>query len=81
MTDVNSNEKAFDLNEALPGDAQNPGTIHSGDLMLYGSNTVVLFYESFDTTYAYTRIGRLNVPDGLSEVLGAGDVTVRFAYP
>ena len=81
MADVNSNEKAFDLAEALPDDAENPGTVHNGDLMLYGSNTIVLFYESFDTPYAYTRIGRLDAPDGLPEALGAGDVTVTFAYP
>ena len=81
MTDVNSNEKAFELAEALPGGPQNLGTVHSGDLMPYGSNTIVLFYESFDTSYAYTRIGRLDAPAGLSEVLGAGDVTVTFAYP
>jgi len=81
MTDVNSNEKAFDAGEALPADARNPGTVHVGDLMLYGSNTIVLFYESFDTPYTYTPIGRLDAPDGLAEVLGAGDVTVTFALP
>ena len=62
-------------------DATNPGAISSGDLMLYGSDTLVLFYESFDTSYAYTRIGRLDAPDGLAEVLGAGNVTVAFAHP
>jgi|SRR6478752_2811882 hypothetical protein len=81
MTDVNSNEKAFDLAEALPGAAQNPEIVHIGDLMLYGSNTIVLFYESFDTSYAYARIGRLDAPDMLADVLGAADVTVTFAYP
>ena len=47
--------------------------------MLYRSNTIVLFYESFDTSYSYARIGRLDDPVGLAEVLGAGDVTVTFA--
>jgi hypothetical protein len=81
MADVNSNEKAFELAKALPADATNPGKIHSGDLMLYGAETIVLFYESFDTSYTYTRIGRLDAPDGLAEVLGAGDVTVTFSHP
>ena len=49
--------------------------------MLYGSSTIVLFYESFDTSYAYSRIGRLDAPDRLAEMLGAGDVTVTFAKP
>lgn len=81
MSDVNDNEKAFELGETLPGVAANPGTINNGDLMLYGSSTIVLFYKSFDTSYAYSRIGRLDAPDGLAEVLGAGGVTVTFAHP
>ena len=81
MSDVNSNEKAFELAESLPDEPERPGKVSSGDLMLYGSNTIVLFYESFDTTYAYTRIGRLDAPDGVAEALGAGDVTVIFASP
>lgn len=78
MQDVNSNEKAFELTEALPSDPENPGAISNGDLMLYGSSTLVLFYESFDTSYTYTRIGRLTEADRLSQVLGTGDVTVTF---
>ncbi len=35
----------------------------------------------FDTSYAYSRIGRLDAPHGLADVLGAGDVTVTFAHP
>lgn len=81
MADLNSNEKHAELPRALPASASRPGTIHNGDLMLYGSSTIVLFYESFDTSYAYSRIGRLDAPDGLAEVLGAGGVTVTFAHP
>ena len=78
MNDINSNEKAFELSEALPSDPQDPGTINNGDLMLYGSNTIVLFYESFDTSYSYTKIGHLTDPDGLSQALGTGNVKVTF---
>ncbi len=78
MTDLNNNEKYFDLTEGLPSNASNPGTIQNGDLMLYGSNTLVLFYKGFSTSYNYTRIGKINNPEGLAEALGSGKVAVTF---
>lgn len=77
--DVNANEKAFDLPTALPTNPSNPGKIEAGDVMLYGSTTLVLFYESFPTSYSYTRVGKVDDPSGLAAALGAGDVTVKFA--
>ena len=57
-----------------------PGIIHAGDLMLYGNNCVVLFYETFNSSYSYTRIGALDDPSGLAAALGSGDVSVRFEF-
>ena len=57
MIELNRNEKYVRLPENLPTNASNPGTIRSGDLMLYGSNTVVLFYEGLNTSYSYTPNG------------------------
>ena len=78
MTELNSNEKYFRLPSNLPANASNPGTIQVGDLMLYGSNTLVLFYESFSTSYTYTKIGRIDDASGLTAALGAGNVKVTL---
>lgn len=79
MAELNGNEKHADLSQALPTDASRPGTIHNGDLMLYGSNTVVVFYETFRSSYSYTRLGRVEAPDDLSRVLGQRSTRVIFS--
>lgn len=83
MSELNGNEKLYRFADnpnagPLPTSASNPGTIHAGDLMLYGANTLVLFYETFPTSYAYTRLGRIDNTAGLATALGAGSVTVTF---
>jgi hypothetical protein len=78
MRELNGNEKYFDLPNNLPANASNPGTIQTGDLMLYGSNTVALFYKSFSTPYSYTRLGRIDNISGLTAALGSGNITVTF---
>ena len=78
MSELNGNEKYFDLPNSLPANASNPGTIQSGDLMLYGSNTLVLFYKTFSTTYNYTRLARIDNPSGLATALGSENITVKF---
>ena len=78
MKDLNSNEKFFDLASNLPANAANPKTINSGDLMLWGPNTLVLFYKTFSTSYSYTRLGKIENANGLSQALGSGNVTVTF---
>jgi hypothetical protein len=78
MVELNGNEKYADLSRSLPTNASNPGTIQNGDLMLYGSSTVVLFYKTFSTSYSYTKLGRIEDVTGLVAALGAGKVTVTF---
>lgn len=78
MTELNGNEKFARLRRALPGQASTAPSIRTGDLMLYGVDTLVLFYKSFSTTYSYTKIGQVDDPAGLEAALGAGDVAVIF---
>jgi len=78
MTELNGNEKYHYLDSSLPTDSYQPGTIQAGDLMLYGNNCVVLFYETFGSSYSYTRIGSIDDPTGLAAALGSGNVSVRF---
>lgn len=78
MTELNSNEKYSDFQTSLPSNAANPGTIQTGDLLLYGSNTLVLFYKTFSTSYRYTSIARIDNPSGFAAALGNKNVTVKF---
>jgi hypothetical protein len=79
MSELNGNEKLYRLPTSLPARPSRPASIQSGDLMLYGANTVVLFYKSFATTFSYTRIGRIDDPAGLERAVGDGSVPVTFA--
>jgi hypothetical protein len=79
MPDLNGNEKHVRLPQSLPADAARPGTIRAGDVMLYGSDTLVVFYETFASSYSYTRIGRVTQVDGLVQALGASSARVGFA--
>lgn len=81
MAELNGNEKYATLPKALPADSSRPGTIRNGDLMLYGADNLVVFYLTFDSSYAYTRLGRVEDPAGLAQALGKRDVRIVFSTP
>lgn len=78
MEELHGNEKFYYLPESLPTETETIGSIHTGDIMLYGSDCLVLFYEDFQTPFSYTRIGYLEETDGLSDALGSGSARVSF---
>ena len=78
MKELNGNEKYADLSKKLVTHASNPAAIETGDIMLYGSNTIVVFYKSFSTSYSYTKLGYINNITGFAEAVGSGNVTVTF---
>ena len=74
MNELNGNEKYVYMDNSLKTNSYNPDHVEKGDVMLYGDNCLVIFYESFDTSYSYTKIGHIdNLPD-----LGEGNITIKF---
>lgn len=78
MSELNGNEKYYYLPESLPTNSSRPSAINAGDIMLYGGDCIVIFYESFSTSYSYTPIGKIDDPGGLSAALGSENVQVTF---
>jgi hypothetical protein len=78
MSELNDNEKYGQLPTNLPTNTENIGTIHEGDILLWGANTLVVFYKTFKTSYSYTKIGRIENPNGLAAAVGSESVTMVF---
>jgi hypothetical protein len=78
MTELNANEKYASLPKNLPITPTVPSRIHTGDLMMYGANTFVLFYQPLSTTYSYTKLGSIIDTTGLASAVGNSDVTIHF---
>lgn len=76
--DCMEHEKYFYLDEPLPSAPGAVGRIEAGDLMLWGADCLVVFYEGFKTPYSYTRLGHIDDPRGLKEALGPGCVTIEL---
>ena len=81
MADLNGNEKHVLLPRSLPTHPERPDTIRTGDVMLYGDDTLVVFYETFRSNYRYTRIGRIAQSADLARTLGSGGSHITFAMP
>lgn len=78
MNELNGNEKYYNLPDKLPSKPEQVKNIHAGDIMLYGEDCLVLFYEDFQTSYSYTRLGRIDQVSGLADALGKGNVKAEL---
>ena len=78
MNELNGNEKYYRFSESFSSNPENVESINTGDIMLYQSDYLVLFYETHNTSYTYTRIGYITDTTGLKEAVGTGNPTVTF---
>ena len=72
-------KKFYFFSEKSPTNSERVGNINTGDLMLYGSDCLVLFYKNFSTSYSYTRLGYVEDANKLAAALGSGSVQVTFS--
>jgi hypothetical protein len=78
MEDLHRNEKFYYFSEKLPTESEIPGNINAGDIMLYGDNCLVLFYESISSSFSYTRLGYIEDVEKFAQAVGDGDIRVSF---
>ena len=78
MKELNGNEKYYYFDESFKTNNESIENINAGDLMLYGSDCLVLFYENFSTSYNYTKIGHIDNPEGLKNVVGSGNIEITI---
>lgn len=76
MSDYGGFEKVGSLGRELTADNVNM-TTQTGDIVLYNSSNIVMFYGS--NTWDYTKIGSVKDADGFKDALGGGDVTALFS--
>lgn len=79
MNELNGNEKYYYFSDSLPSNPSRIEKINNGDLMLYGSDCLVLFYETFNTSYSYTKIGKIDNPSSLKNSVGKGNIKISFS--
>lgn len=78
MKELNGNEKYCYLEEGITRNSSIPNEIHTGDLMLFGEDCLVLFYEDFTTSYSYTKLGYIENPEGLNDALKGDKISISF---
>ena len=78
MSELNSNEKYNYLDTDLTTNASRQSRINAGDIKLFGSNCLVVFYDNFRNSYSYTNLGKVDNVDDFVAELESGSVNIRF---
>ena len=76
MSDYGNFEKVGPLGTTLPRNDQQI-TTSAGDIILYQGNSITVYYAQ--TSWNFTRLGRIDDPSGLKDALGKGDVAITFS--
>lgn len=75
LSDYGGFEKVGPLGRSLTA-ADSQTTTAAGDIVLYNSDQIVMFYGS--NSWSYTRLARIDDLTGWEEALGGGSITAVF---
>lgn len=78
MEDLHGIEKYTYLTEKLPAQPQCTDLLNVGDVMLWGDDCLVLFYNNASTVDGYTKIGHIENAEDLAVTLGKGSVNIDW---
>ena len=78
MSELNGNEIYKYLDYNLPANEKKVKQINAGDVMLYGTDCIVIFYKSFKTDYSYTYLGHISDKTGLDKIGDNSSVEVKY---
>ena len=76
MSDYSGFEKVGALGHTLTSNDKKT-TTEAGDIVLYQSNQIVMFYGS--NSWSYTKLGKIDNLNGWEEALGSGDITAELS--
>lgn len=76
MSDYSGFEKVGSLGRSLTTEDEQT-TTSAGDIVLYNSSQIVMFYGS--NSWSYTRLGKIDDLSGFREALGNGNITAVFS--
>ncbi|MDX8336947.1 MULTISPECIES: cyclophilin-like fold protein [Cetobacterium] len=80
MSDLYNNEKYYHFSETFPTNQEQVENIKIGDIFLYRSNYLVIFYDNFKTSYSYTKLGQVNDISGFKEALGKRTIETIWSF-